>query len=81
MQDEILDAVARAPDLLLTPRQRQALALVAHGRSTAELAAELGISPETAADHVKAALGALDARTRAHAVAIALSRGEIRFGG
>ncbi|NNM71469.1 helix-turn-helix transcriptional regulator [Enterovirga aerilata] len=58
----------------LTQRERQALTLVARGLDDAGIAAALGISPATAHSHVENAKRRLDARTRAHAVALALSR-------
>ena len=57
----------------LTPREREILHLVALGRSSPEIAAELVISPETVRTHVRNAMAKLGARTRAQLVAIALS--------
>jgi DNA-binding NarL/FixJ family response regulator len=56
----------------LTKRQRQILQLFADGNSTAQAARGLGLSEETVRTHTKALLARLDARDRAHAVAIAL---------
>jgi DNA-binding NarL/FixJ family response regulator len=56
----------------LTKRQRQILQLFADGNSTAQCAKALGLSAETVRTHTKALLARLDARDRAHAVAIAL---------
>ncbi len=61
----------------LTRRQRQILQLVADGHSTAQVAHALGLSEETVRTHAKAILARLDARDRAHAVAIALRAGVI----
>jgi DNA-binding CsgD family transcriptional regulator len=44
---------------------------VAEGYSTAEIARALWITEDTVRTHVKRALARLEARTRAHAVAIA----------
>jgi DNA-binding NarL/FixJ family response regulator len=75
---EYLDPVAGAArHLHLTRRQREILQQLADGRSTAEVARRLGLSGETVRTHTKAALARLDARDRAHAVAIALRRGLI----
>jgi DNA-binding CsgD family transcriptional regulator len=59
------------PDAL-TRRQRQVLELLADGRSNAEIAAILHISPKTASHHVQAILTKLGVDNRTHAVAHAL---------
>jgi DNA-binding NarL/FixJ family response regulator len=56
----------------LTRRQRQILQLIADGHSTSIAANRLGLSTETVRTHTKAVLARLDARDRAHAVAIGL---------
>jgi DNA-binding NarL/FixJ family response regulator len=56
----------------LTRRQRQILQLIADGHSTSVAAKRLGLSTETVRTHTKAVLARLDARDRAHAVAIGL---------
>jgi DNA-binding NarL/FixJ family response regulator len=56
----------------LTKRQRQILQLFADGNSTTQSAKALGLSEETVRTHTKSLLARLDARNRAHAVAIAL---------
>jgi DNA-binding CsgD family transcriptional regulator len=61
----------------LSERERAVLAEVARGCETDEIAATMILSPHTVRSHVKAAMRKLDARTRAHAVAIALSAGAI----
>jgi DNA-binding CsgD family transcriptional regulator len=62
----------------LTPREREILSALALGRTGAEIATELVISPETVRNHVRNARAKLGARTRAQAIARALQRGEIR---
>ncbi len=64
----------RGPDAL-TARERETLALVAAGFPDAEIGERLGISTATAHFHVEQAKRRLGARTRAHAVALALGRG------
>jgi DNA-binding NarL/FixJ family response regulator len=64
---------------LLSAREVQVLTLVAHGFSSGRIAAELVLSPNTVRVHVRNILGKLRARTRAHAVAIAISLGLIRI--
>jgi DNA-binding NarL/FixJ family response regulator len=56
----------------LTRRQRETLQHFADGRSTSEVAERLGVTTETVRTHTKAALARLEARDRAHAVAIGL---------
>jgi two-component system, NarL family, response regulator len=56
----------------LTRRQREILQHYADGRSTADVADQLGLSTETVRTHTKAALARLEANDRAHAVAIGL---------
>jgi DNA-binding CsgD family transcriptional regulator len=61
----------------LSGRERAILSELAQGQATEEIAQELFLSPHTVRSHVKAAMRKLDARTRAHAVAIALTTGTI----
>ena len=61
----------------LSRRERLVLSELANGHATEDIAHELFLSPHTVRSHVKAAMRKLDARTRAHAVAIALSAGAI----
>ena len=56
----------------ITRRQRQILQLYANGLSTEHAAKRLGVSTETVRTHTKAALSRLEARDRAHAVAIGM---------
>jgi DNA-binding NarL/FixJ family response regulator len=56
----------------LTKRQREILQLVADGDSTPQVARRLGLSTETVKTHTKQLLARLEARDRAHAVAIGL---------
>jgi DNA-binding CsgD family transcriptional regulator len=61
----------------LTPREHDVMALVAAGLQGGDIATQLFVSPETVKSHVQNAMSKLGARTRAHAVAIALSSGQI----
>jgi DNA-binding NarL/FixJ family response regulator len=61
----------------LSPREREILGLLSQGLSGEEVASQLFLSPETVRTHVRNAMGKLGAATRAHAVALALQRGEI----
>ena len=66
---------SRRPARRLTAREREVLALVADGYSTAEIARALWITEDTVRTHIKRMLVRLEARTRAHAVAIAFREG------
>ena len=61
----------------LTPREREVLTLLARGYTGEEVARELAVSAETVRAHVRNAVTKLHARTRLHAVVIALQSGEI----
>jgi len=58
-----------------TPRQLEVLDLVRNGLRNKEIAARLGISEATVNYHIKILGEKLDAKDKAHAVAIALRRG------
>lgn len=59
---------------VLTPREREALHLLAGGLRTEEVARRLSISTHTLRTHIANAMGKLGVRTRAQAVAEALRR-------
>ena len=59
----------------LTEREQEVLRLVAAGRSNAEIARELYISPKTASVHVSHILAKLDVATRTEAAAVAFREG------
>jgi DNA-binding CsgD family transcriptional regulator len=61
--------------MLLTPRERDVLALLAGGRTNRQIGRELFISEKTASVHVSNILGKLGASGRAEAVTIAHRRG------
>ena len=65
----------------LTQRERQVVRLLAEGRSGAQIADDLFLSPETVRTHARNAMSKLGATTRSHAVALALKRGEIGVAG
>lgn len=60
-------SVAGALPWMLTLREQEVLAHVARGRSNAEIAEALDISPWTVAKHVQNILGKLGLRSRAEA--------------
>jgi PAS domain S-box-containing protein len=59
------------PHPRVTPRQREVLDLIASGLSTAEVATELTLSPETVRNHLRNASRELRAHTRVEAIAAA----------
>jgi PAS domain S-box-containing protein len=52
----------------LTPRQHETLRLLGDGLTTAQVAERLGVAEETARNHIRAVLRALDAHSRLEAV-------------
>jgi DNA-binding NarL/FixJ family response regulator len=78
----ISEFVARPPDVLpaadlglLTKREREVVALVAHGLSNDEIAEHMVLSPMTAKTHVSRAMTKLGARDRAQLVVLAYQSG------
>jgi DNA-binding NarL/FixJ family response regulator len=69
-ENDACDAADR--EMSLSSRQKQVLALVAHGATDSEIAHQLCLSVDTVAWHVKEIRCRLDARSRAHAVALAM---------
>lgn len=65
---------------LLSKREREVLTLVALGNTGVEIARHLLLSPATVQSHVVNALVKLDAKNRAHGVALALQRNELDLG-
>ena len=69
------DAVAAVGMETLTNREREVVALVAHGLSNDEIAAAMVLSPATAKTHVSRAMIKLGARDRAQLVVFAYQTG------
>ncbi|CAN5598963.1 response regulator transcription factor [soil metagenome] len=65
---------------VLTDREREIVALVAHGLSNDEIAARLYLSPLTAKTHVNRSMTKLGARDRAQLVVLAYQSGLVRAG-
>lgn len=61
----------------LTPREQELLALFSRGHSYKSAARELGISPLTVGDHVKAIYRKLEVNSRGEAVFAAVQRGQL----
>lgn len=70
-------SAAREP--VLTDREREVLGMIAMGRGTSWIAADLGISASTVETHVRNCLEKLAARNRAHAIALGVQAGEIQL--
>ncbi|MER7205464.1 response regulator transcription factor [Streptosporangium sp. NPDC000239] len=64
----------------LTARELEVLTLIGGGRSNAEIADALAISPNTVKNHVTALFAKIGARDRAQAVIVAYERGLVRPG-
>jgi PAS domain S-box-containing protein len=64
-----------APAPRLTPRQREALAMLGAGLTTQQMAERTGLSIETVRNHVRAVLRALGAQSRLEAVLLAHRNG------
>ena len=69
------DAIAAAGMETLTNREREVVALVAHGLSNDEIADVMVVSPTTAKTHVSRAMVKLGARDRAQLVVFAYQSG------
>jgi DNA-binding NarL/FixJ family response regulator len=78
-----IERVLAAPDLesapsgMLTPRQVQILTLLVQGHSDQQIARRLDLKQRTVRFHIQSATRRLGARSRVHAVSIALGRGLI----
>ena len=73
----VIDRGRRSRCERLSRKERLVLAELARGNSTEEIGIVLSVSPHTVRTHVKNLMRKLGARTRAHAVAIALSESAI----
>lgn len=63
------------PSVHFTARQREVLRLLGQGRTTQEIAAQLGIAPETARNHIRSVLRELGSHSRLEAVVTAYRLG------
>lgn len=66
------------PDVKLSPRERDCLELKAGGVEDEEIATILNISPSTVRRHIEQAKHRLSARTREHAVSLAIQTRQIK---
>jgi DNA-binding NarL/FixJ family response regulator len=65
----------RTPNSDLSPREREVLSLMVHGKSNKEIATTLGITEATVKCHVSVILARLEVNDRTQAVLAALQRG------
>lgn len=80
IHQKVMEVMGEAPDILgaeLSPRERDALTLLASGQSRADAAEALNISEHTFRVYIDTARHKLGALNTTHAVALALSRGLI----
>lgn len=75
--EEPVAAVAARTGRLLDPTERRVITLLAMGRNWHEVADEVGETPGEVRVSMESAMAKLGARTRAHAVSIAMRAGEI----
>ncbi len=68
---------AMAQTRILSPRQREVLALAAAGHTNPEIAALLHITLHTVKTHMELVRGKLGATNRGHAVLLAAQAGEL----
>jgi DNA-binding NarL/FixJ family response regulator len=71
------EIAVRVGEAALSERELEVLRKVAAGNSNKQVAAQLGISEDTAKAHMKSILSKLNANDRTHAVTIAVKRGII----
>lgn len=78
---QALSRVAAGPqgktNVILSAREKEILTWIRQGKSSWEISVILGISERTVKFHVSTVMGKLDAVSRSHAVAIAMSMGLI----
>lgn len=80
MSQEVAERIAEYfPQVALTPREVEVLALVAQGLANKEIAAKLGTANGTVKIHVQNILAKLNATDRTRAVTIGLQRGIIHL--
>lgn len=79
--DEAAALAAARPLPVLTAREREMFEMLSRGLTAQQIADELYLSVHTVRTHVQNAIGRLGAKTRMHALSLALERGEIGPGG
>ena len=69
--------IGKTAGAVLTRRERQIVEMLARGATGEQIAQELVLSPETVQKHVHNAKRKIGAETRAHLIALAMTRGLI----
>jgi DNA-binding NarL/FixJ family response regulator len=77
MTNNVETVVITGRSAKLSARERDVLGNLACGESTEQIGLSLAMSPHTVRTHLRNIMRKLEARTRAHAVAIALGDGAI----
>lgn len=72
---------AHEPEVLLSPREREVIRLVAQGLSNRAIATVLDISPWTVSTHLRRVFNKLRVSSRAEMVASAMSQGLVQVEG
>ena len=75
----LLDRPSTDRVAVLSDREREVLELVGNGRSIEQIADTLFISPQTVRTHIQNAMRKMEARTRTHAIVLAIRSGELRL--
>lgn len=73
-KDTVKPLLGKGQDLL-TPREKEVIAWIAHGKTNWETAMILGITENTVKFHIKNIIHKLDATNRSHAITKALTEG------
>ena len=85
LADEELDSLEEPTPVSdlprLTNREREVLTLLALGETNQTIAERLHLSPETVRAHTRSARLRLGAKSRSHAIALALKSGQLEFDG
>ena len=67
------------PEVVLTPRELEVLALIARGRTAQQIGDILGIAERTANAHAESIIDKLGAKNRTHAATLAMRNGIIEL--
>lgn len=78
MHEDAPQGSARRPAAEVTRREAEVLRWIREGKSNADIAHILGLSPWTVKNHVQSTLKKLGAQNRAHAVSLAIAARLVR---